>query len=391
MLILLPALLASGILAATEIQHGPENASRRLSANVFSMTLNHSSAFESAQAKGFPLGEIVAANQSPFRDVQPWRSLIVSDGARKLLLTWAPEFNSDIGVPVATSPGRIHNWKTESGSRPIRWDDCRTLQQDGGRAFHRQCQDSGSGGRHHRRRTSYRHMDSMTALLILTLAPAAAAVSLRLGQTGLKRLRHNADPPAAAILAASAACALTGMILTWPETGGDLFSIGLTAATAFLCSMLAAAALIDWKSAWAPTELILPICLLAGVCAAAAAGLSRMPFGFNLVSGGALFAAAWGLWAVQNSLRLPILPPADAVALALPVILLSSAEIQAAFYLALSAALILVWLSQRRGHSSILLPDRRIPLLAAAFPALIFCMWAEALLFQSGIGPVSAA
>ncbi len=107
MLMLLPALLASGILfSASEIHRRHDNIARRTSADVVSMALHHKYALESAEESGFPVGGISAVSKAPFQNTRSWKSQIVSDGARKLLMTWALEFDRDGAV----------SWPLESGA-----------------------------------------------------------------------------------------------------------------------------------------------------------------------------------------------------------------------------------------------------------------------------------
>ncbi len=223
-------------------------------------------------------------------------------------------------------------------------------------------------------------------MTVWLIAAAAGAASLWLGRLGLKRLQRGADLPVAASWTAAAACAAIGMCLSWPEHHAGNSAFVLTSASAFLCALLATAALADWKTSWAPTELMLPICLLAGACAAATAGPYESSLGFSAAAGGTLFAAAWGLWTIQIAAGWPILPPADAVSLALPWISLTETASMAAFYLALSTTLMLIRLSERRRNVRSLFPDGEVPLLALAFPALLACMWAEAMLIQPAAG-----
>ena len=218
-------------------------------------------------------------------------------------------------------------------------------------------------------------------LLTLTVAPlAACALSRWLGRRGLNRLQHDIGLPEAASWIAGTFSAAIGVCLTWPQSQGGQLGIGLTVLFGVFFALLAVAAVVDWKTKWAPTELMLPICLIAGVYSTLPPPYSQPALGVSALTGIALMALAWGFWAIQVRLKAKCLPPADAISLALPTILLERIDLIVTFYLALSAALMLVRLAERSSRIRVTSSNGEIPLLAFAFPTLLICLCAEALL-----------
>ncbi len=89
MLILVPVMLASGLIAAlvaaSSVLPGGEARTDVLLSN---MMLAHRGAIGVASQSGFAPGPVAPALPWPFMDVGGWRSLIVADDNRLLLLTW---------------------------------------------------------------------------------------------------------------------------------------------------------------------------------------------------------------------------------------------------------------------------------------------------------------
>ena len=121
-----------------------------------------------------------------------------------------------------------------------------------------------------------------------TALALAAAIVLPTwcGRSGLRRLEPDASLPGFEIPAAAAAGALCGLAEAHLSQNGEL----LSAATVILCGFLAAAAVVDWRTAWAPTELVLPVCIAAGLSAAAdGCSLSVLMLSSAAVGGGLFF------------------------------------------------------------------------------------------------------
>ena len=99
-----------------------------------------------------------------------------------------------------------------------------------------------------------------------------------------------------------------------------------------LIGLLAVSGYVDSRSAWAPSELIVPICLMSGMASSVAESLGSL---IGLLTGFALWLAARIAWRVQIGAGRPWLPPADLVAMVLPILLFGASGISAACFAAL--------------------------------------------------------
>ena len=183
-------------------------------------------------------------------------------------------------------------------------------------------------------------------------AVAAALLALR----GLRRLQHHAhrlQPWQLCILCMASVVAAT--MASQPVEGRHEI------ATVVLFPFLAAAAFVDLRTGWAPDELMIPICVLAGLAAP-----QFVAGHVGLVAGIALYIGGRVVWHVQVPKRIP---PADCIALASPFLLFESLMRAASLFMlaALLASLLLVrrWRRQR---------SRKIALLAVAFPIDLVCL-----------------
>lgn len=208
----------------------------------------------------------------------------------------------------------------------------------------------------------------MNWLILIVLPMLASTISVKLSIIGLKRLSDNTKLPLAVIWIAGCISTVIGIGVTITAKGSasDIIII------ASLSALVTIVAIIDAKTLWAPTELMFPICILAGAYS------SMWPEYFiPAYTGFLIFMATWMVWWVYNLFYEPYLPPADVIALILPIIMLNRVAL-VVYYCGLAASLILVQATKRLDR--ILIKDNKIPLLAVAFPWLLICLWSEVVL-----------
>ena len=226
--------------------------------------------------------------------------------------------------------------------------------------------------------------------MVWQLTPLALATAIALpawcAQRGLRRLAPNAALSDFELAAASSAGAFCGFAAA--HIGQN--SGHLSAATVFLCGFLGAAAYVDWRTGWAPTELVAPVCIATGFCAGTDGNGISVLFLSSAAIGGGLFSSAWALFALQARAGQIWFPPADAIALAIPLILFETHLAKAALFVAVAAVLLGVKHLHTDGHDGrpgrVALPDGKVALLAVAHPALLFGMLAEALTVHFSVG-----
>ena len=219
-----------------------------------------------------------------------------------------------------------------------------------------------------------------------TLLALAAALPVLCAHMGLRRLAPDTSISGYETPAAASAGALCGCAAAHLSQNGEVQS----AAAVALFGFLAVSAVVDWRTAWAPTELALPVCIAAGFCAGPDGnGLAVLVLS-SVAIGGGLFLSAWAFLALQARRGRIWFPPADAIALALPLILFETNLAKAALYFAVALALRGAGsLRVRRPEGSsggIALPEGRVALLAVVYPALVAGLLAETLIVHSAVG-----
>ena len=158
------------------------------------------------------------------------------------------------------------------------------------------------------------------------------------------------------------------------------------AAVMMICPFLSVAAYTDIESSWAPSELVAPICIYA-----AAIFLPPRHFaGFAawaapIFVGIALHCAGRLAWRLQCALRRPAIPPADCIALALPIGLFGMHGVSASAFAFMALALLAIravpaGLTPFRdrtacdgissGAEFIRMPER-VPFLSVSFPIIL--------------------
>lgn len=181
-------------------------------------------------------------------------------------------------------------------------------------------------------------MEAVIALSILSvvlvpvvagweLANLEAAERFNITQRGLMR--------AAAI---GVGCALPVVVLRgWSATPLDGFAAGLFV---MLCSLLALGASIDRMSAFAPDTIVVSTTIaavLVGIGPQSAFGVILC-----LIIAAAIVFASIGLWNLQERFDRPILPPADTIAMVLPMVLFGFDLMVSAAYLAIAVILLAI-------------------------------------------------
>ncbi len=175
---------------------------------------------------------------------------------------------------------------------------------------------------------SIRSIELAAIVLMIACCAAAAGFAVRCGLSGLARLEPRATGrivllPWIALAGSSAglAAAASRAHLAGQVQPADLLWI-------FLGALFMAAAWVDARTYWAPDELVLPCCIIAG-----SVGLSDRE-GCWWLAGAALGAAVWIAariaWQLQGRFRTGFPPPPDLVALAMPLLLFGS-DIRAVF------------------------------------------------------------
>ena len=120
--------------------------------------------------------------------------------------------------------------------------------------------------------------------------------------------------------------------------GADAATVMAQPESILLVALLVVAGQVDFRTAWAPSELVLPICLVAGMVSplGSSAGVpAAIPAGLLL------FAAAHVAWAIQLRIDLRCVPPADLIIMAAPLLLFGASAASAMCYGVIAALLAL--------------------------------------------------
>lgn len=214
----------------------------------------------------------------------------------------------------------------------------------------------------------------MIEITLLLLAVGICALCCGLGEMGLRRLDRDAEFPRKEAWAIGLPSAIIGLHVSHLSFS-EKINVGWAMSVGIFFTLLAIAALIDAKTTWAPTEIILPTCLLAPL----SMSHQEIPeITSDILIGSTLFAVIWGLWFLQDGFGARVLPPADSAALLLPWISLATWKFVALNYVLLAACLSCValaslsWLKTKVDWTK-----EKFPLLAIAFPVLLICLLAE--------------
>lgn len=164
---------------------------------------------------------------------------------------------------------------------------------------------------------------------ICAAVPAAA-------RHGLRRVDPNLTVDDRSFVPAAVIGTMIGACMHFMAVSRGIGPIMAQPMSVPLVSLIAVAGHVDLRTAWAPSELMLPICLAAGTVSPPLAAATELP---SLIPGVVLFAAAHIAWEVQLRIGRRCLPPADFIFLALPAMLFGASVISAVCYGSVAALL----------------------------------------------------
>lgn len=176
-------------------------------------------------------------------------------------------------------------------------------------------------------------MTIAAAVLWIGICAAVPAVAAR---HGLRRVDPNLPVEDRSYLPAAVIGTMIGACMHFMAVPNGIGPVMVQPMSVLLVSLIAVAGQVDLRTAWAPSELILPVCLSAGAVSPPLAQATELS---PLFPGLALFAAAHMAWEIQLRIGRPCLPPADFILLALPAVLFGASIPAAACYGSVAALL----------------------------------------------------
>ena len=230
----------------------------------------------------------------------------------------------------------------------------------------------------------------MSALLAAGLiASASCLFAAYCAQAGVARLQPAYAWGSRHCLAASlAGGGFSLLFAVLASEFGPSFCLEPSAAAAvmIICPFLSVAAYTDFETSWAPSELMVPTCVFAAaVVLPPSHPANVVAWAASLVVGIALYCAAHLAWRLQCALKRPAVPPADCIALALPIGMFGMHGVAAGAYAMAALALLAMrivpaglnpfldriacrGISSGRKFGSM---AERVPLLSILFPILL--------------------
>ena len=206
---------------------------------------------------------------------------------------------------------------------------------------------------------------------------ASAVSAARSAAAGVARLEPSAVRRIRSIPWVALAGSISGAGIAISQLGFPLQAKASPFLWIFLGAFFSAASFVDARTFWAPDELVLPCCVLAG-----SAGIAHCASYWAIwgpLSGLLLWGCARIAWRLQIILfKRRLLPPPDIVAVAMP-LLLFGADVRAVLA-QFGCAAVLLGIGLHRSRSirfcdrhifacnSSLLGGRAVPFLAIAFP-----------------------
>ena len=185
-------------------------------------------------------------------------------------------------------------------------------------------------------------------LSIGILAVAAVLTSSLCASLGLRRLREEHKIGRSALLLTASAGAVVGLVWSGNvDNSGASEGVGMLAKV-FIAAFLGAAAYTDHRTGWAPDELTVPISVLSGAIAVSSLG-KDFSFWIGSVAGFLVWVLAQLLWARLLRLHSATFPPADLLALLVPMATLGFGLVSMTVYAGCAAFLSAVrcgWLSR---------------------------------------------
>ena len=158
------------------------------------------------------------------------------------------------------------------------------------------------------------------------------------GGHGLHRLAPDAAAGCLSFLPASIAGAVAGSCMHVIAAGPDTVAVMARPESIPLVALLVVAGKVDFRTAWAPSELVLPLCLVAGMVSPLGSSAGALA---AILAGTLLFAAAHIAWVIQLRIGLRCAPPADLIVLAAPLLLFGASSASAMYYGAIATLLAL--------------------------------------------------
>jgi hypothetical protein len=170
----------------------------------------------------------------------------------------------------------------------------------------------------------------------LAISPVLGATAAALGVAGVRRassgLDHVRFAPLAVTATTGAALCLAIPLL---RSGEPFEGIALPLLLACAGALLAALAHVDRATAWAPDALMLPaVAAVFGL--GSASGALPLDLAWALASGVIVFLASQIAWLATHRLIPGVPPPADLLAMLLPLPVLGLSPATVAFYLSIS-------------------------------------------------------
>ena len=164
----------------------------------------------------------------------------------------------------------------------------------------------------------------MSALLAAGLiASASCLFAAYCAHAGVARLQPAYAWSRCRCMAASLAGGGFSLVFTvLASEFGPSFCLEPSATTAvmIICPFLSVAAYTDFETSWAPSELMAPICaFVAAVILPPNHPAKLTAWAASIFVGIALYFAAQLAWRLQCALKRPAVPPADCIALAMPI------------------------------------------------------------------------
>ena len=176
-------------------------------------------------------------------------------------------------------------------------------------------------------------MTIVSAVLWIGICAAVPAAAAR---QGLRRVEPKLAVEDRSFLPAAVIGTMIGACMHFMAATSGIGPVMAQPMSVPLVSLIAVAGHVDLRTAWAPSELMLPVCLAAGAVSPPLAEATELP---PLFSGLVLFAAAHVAWEIQLRVGRRCLPPADFILLALPAILFGASILAAACYGSVAALL----------------------------------------------------
>ena len=167
----------------------------------------------------------------------------------------------------------------------------------------------------------------------------------------------------------------------------------VAAAVMTICPFLSVAAYTDIESSWAPSELMVPICIYAAAIFLPSRHVAELAaWAVPVFVGIALHGAARLAWRLQCALRQPAIPPADCIALALPVGLFGMHGVSASAFAFMALTLLAIravpaGLNPFRPRTAsagipscanFIRTPERVPFLSVSFPIILLGLLASA-------------